>query len=202
MSRITIVAFALLLVVACGGSSDTDATVDGQPWSPLPDSPLSQREGAGAFWTGTEVIVLGGVDGPLLDPESEATSEPVAAGRDGAAFDPATGKWRRIADSPVQLRYPVGAVLNGIVYVLVDCHYLVDGAREAFLAYDIAKDSWQELPRPWLDYQPGGLVAAGEILVFGRIFFDPAVGSWDVLMPANPFGTDFHVGSRSGLARS
>jgi hypothetical protein len=55
-----------------------------------------------AVWTGHEVIVVGGQETPCPPNADCAVAEEDL--RDGAAFDPAAGAWRRIARAPV----PVG----------------------------------------------------------------------------------------------
>lgn len=62
-------------------------------WSVRPASPLGSRQGPVVAWTGRELLEIGGWEGK-------------AAPGDGAAFDPADGRWRRIAPAPV----PVGAL--------------------------------------------------------------------------------------------
>lgn len=57
-------------------------------WSKLPPSPLGQRIYPTVAWAGHELIELGGL--PRLGGH-------VAWARTGAAFDPATGRWHRIA---------------------------------------------------------------------------------------------------------
>ena len=56
-------------------------------WSELPPSPLGTRIYPVVAWTGRELIELGGLPGLGQDHWSH----------DGAAFDPATGRWHRIA---------------------------------------------------------------------------------------------------------
>lgn len=63
-------------------------------WSILPRSPLGTRFGATVLWDGHELLQLGG----------SASGRLGAAPRDSsAAYDPATGRWRRLARSPAAL---------------------------------------------------------------------------------------------------
>ena len=66
-------------------------------WSVLAASLLGSRQGPVLAWTGRELLELGGWGG---------NGGPV----DGAAFDPADGRWRRIAPAPV----PVGALAASV----------------------------------------------------------------------------------------
>ena len=68
-------------------------------WSVLAASPLGSRQGPVVAWTGAELLEIGGTGGN-------------AAPGDGAAFDPADGRWRRIAPAPV----PVGTAAAASVW--------------------------------------------------------------------------------------
>jgi hypothetical protein len=65
------------------------------PWDVSPPMPLEPRVGALVAWTGSELVIWGGVDwlGPL--------DEPARSFSDGAALDPVTGTWRVMATSPL-----------------------------------------------------------------------------------------------------
>jgi hypothetical protein len=60
----------------------------GDRWTVLPGAPIEARCHHSAVWTGRDLIVYGGYDGCG------------SGGRlpfgDGAAYDPATGEWRRL----------------------------------------------------------------------------------------------------------
>ncbi|MBK7396503.1 MAG: hypothetical protein IPJ34_09445 [Myxococcales bacterium] len=53
-------------------------------WSTLPAAPIDGRSAPAATWTGEEFIVFGGTIGEIT------------GARDGAAFNPTTGLWRKI----------------------------------------------------------------------------------------------------------
>lgn len=59
-------------------------------WRTIAAGPLSPRAGAPSVWTGTEMIVWGG-NGTVSGPQGLVN---------GAAYDPRTDRWRRIADAP------------------------------------------------------------------------------------------------------
>ena len=64
-------------------------------WRELPAPPLSTREVPLLAWTGTEVVMAGGVAVPdTADPDGSALA-------DAAALDPATGVWRPYPAPPV-----------------------------------------------------------------------------------------------------
>lgn len=77
-------------------------------WRRLADAPIRSRDGASVVWTGLELIVWGGLD--------VASGLPASGGRydaAGAAYDPTTGSWRRIADAPIEPREGATAVWAG-----------------------------------------------------------------------------------------
>ncbi|MFV2064858.1 MAG: hypothetical protein ACC726_15305 [Chloroflexota bacterium] len=78
-----------------------------------------------AVWTGDEVIVLG-----------------IRAGRDADvatnyAFDPASGRWREVAPSPLE---------TGGMAVWASDRLVVASSDRAAAAYDPVADCWQEMP--------------------------------------------------------
>jgi Galactose oxidase, central domain len=81
--------------VAGGGARADGAAYDpaGDRWSRLPPAPVAGRFGHAAVWTGSELLVWGG-----LRPVRSGTSEVALA--DGAAYQPATRRWRPIAPAP------------------------------------------------------------------------------------------------------
>lgn len=83
---------------------------------------LSPRDAPVTAWTGTDLVVVGGT----------AAAGPA---RDGAAYDVATGTWRRIADAPGPVDARQYAVWTGAEVVVA--------ATSGVYAYDPAADSWQ-----------------------------------------------------------
>lgn len=77
-------------------------------WRDIASSPLSPREQTAFAWTGHELVVWGGIS-------FTSGRETVA---DGAAYDPATDRWRSLAESPLTSRW--GATMawaDGLVIV-------------------------------------------------------------------------------------
>ena len=87
-----------------GGLSDGAAyDPEARRWRILDHSPLEPRVRAVATWTGKEVLVVAGT--PVQDGAATSNSQ-VPAGAaprviGGAAYDPATDRWRVIAPSPL-----------------------------------------------------------------------------------------------------
>jgi hypothetical protein len=197
------VAAGALLVTACGASDSAAPDSEKQPaaWQAVPPGPLSPREGALGLWTGREVLLVGGSDAPPCPPSAECTVPRVPPLADGAAFDPRTGAWRRIADSPVPFEWGEGIVLDSTAYLWIPGVTGRPKAEVAFLAYRIAEDRWQQLPLP-----PGdpdlfaGIVGAGERIVAYAysdergeqpdVAFDPATKAWSEL-PPDPLSPSF-----------
>lgn len=185
-----LVAAALLASTACGGGQDdppqpaaASASIPAG-WSVLPAPPFYRFRGA-AVWTGSELVYWGG--------ESEYGDE---VHGDGAAFDPATRTWRRLAPGPLSARSGGAAVWTGDeVLIWGGGHETTtsDGA-----AYDPEADEWRMLPdSPLGPRVPIGAVWTGaEMIVWGSssrsasrrdgAAYDPVEDSWRELPPA-PF---------------
>ncbi|MGH9036778.1 MAG: hypothetical protein ACRD0O_13525, partial [Acidimicrobiia bacterium] len=115
-------------------------------------------------WTGTEMLVWGGNPGV---PTAFGNNEFV----DGAAYDPATDKWRPMSEFPLSARFSARAVWTGELLVVwggaragdgEDPPPLADGA-----AYDPERDRWTVLPDSPLAGRMSPLAAAvdGDALI-------------------------------------
>jgi hypothetical protein len=100
-------------------------TAPARGWSPLPPPPLGAREDAPSVWTGEEWLVFGGRDG-------------IAAFADGAAYDPATDRWRAL-HPPIDMHPGAQAVWTGRLVVVL--------AKEGGWTFDPHGDEWADLPR-------------------------------------------------------
>lgn len=159
-----------------------DAELD--RWDALPPSPLANRQWHSAVWTGTEMVVWGGTDLVGLSGVDEE--------REGAAYDPASRSWRRLAVPPIAGRYRHLAVWTGReMIVWGGTPGRVDGA-----AYDPATDTWRFIAsspvagRHWATalwtgdrmFIWGGYdYAAGEANFGDGATYDPETDSWQVL---------------------
>jgi len=175
---------------APNGRAHAGASVDLEGnLAPLPEAPIRPRWWHTAVWTGEEMIVWGGACG-----RHEC--------RDGAAYDPEKGSWRRIAEAPMP-GYAHTAVWTGqelIVWGGSDDHesegtkgcvtsFIADGA-----AYDPANDSWSVLSASPLSARGwhSAVWMGSEMIVWGGATglgcdygypsdgaaYDPATDSW------------------------
>lgn len=189
LSRGAVAGIAAVIVLIVGivfvvAQDDPPSRVDagtgetqGGSWTQLPDPPLSPRVGASAAWTGSEVIVAGGWD--FRCPPTASCSLPTEDFMDGAAFDPAAGTWRPIADAPAAFHGIRPAVVDGKAFFLIECsvnefsrsddspvndHCPGTDEPVTLLRYDPVGDSWTQLPGP-----PNGrsyaLATAGSSLI-------------------------------------
>jgi hypothetical protein len=197
-SRRRLIGAAASCVVAAGlaasaatfpGSGDGDQIIADSPTTtdlPLDgtesaESPLVPRTGAAVAWTGQELIVSGGfVPSPTGDAgESETIG-------DGAAFDPTTGQWRPIADSPV------GAATSAATAWTGD-RMLVVGSSGGW-SYDPSEDEWSEMADPPFrlpdlvrDNQTFEMAWSGQALYIWRpstdemASYDPADDRWTTM---------------------
>lgn len=200
-----IAAGAALMLTACsapevqepsGPSAEEVAAEVG--WQPLAESPIGPRTGAHAFWTGSEVLVVGGTDDISCPPGADCVAGRPAL-RDGAAYDPTTGAWVEMPDAPVPMGTISGATVEGTLYVWAPS--FEDGAASAFLSYTPGDDAWIELDHP--PFEAGDymvLVSAGDQLVAVQsthelgmtpdLGYDPATEQWAEL-PPDPLAPSF-----------
>ncbi|HEY3530422.1 MAG TPA: hypothetical protein VGK78_14855 [Nocardioides sp.] len=183
--RLAVGAAAIAVVaVAIGGSmigSGRMAVGPSSPsgqWRELPAAPLSPRANAESVWTGHEVIVLGGETEPC-PPNADCAAGPSGL-RDGAAFDPTTNTWRRIASAPV----PVGP--GDRLLAAGDLVVLRSAGTSAWFVFDPARNHWlrlRDVPKG-----VGGLPSSYGSLVYalaGRqvVSYDASSGAWSTLPP-------------------
>ncbi len=143
--------------------------------APLPPAPIPAHNGSTLVWTGTELIVWGGI----------ADDQPCCSdSQDGAAFDPAAGTWRQIAPPPDGVRsgtllspagVRTGEGVSSAVVLWTGTEMLVwgDGTPDtASAAYDPANDTWRLIADP---PNPGSAAFwIGEAAVF---LGDPSLSS-------------------------
>lgn len=194
-----------LALASCGPAETREGPLTAQPaeggtWTKLPASPLAPRWGAHAVEVDGKLLVLGGTGAPACPPTADCITPKEPPYSDGAAYDPATETWTRLAPSPVPIGYASSAVMDETVYFLVapfrSSH---PTARDAFLSYDAARNEWSELelpPSP--DHRilaaTDSLVVAyqgsQESAVLGDFGFDPASRRWS-RMPADPLRASY-----------
>ena len=112
-------------------------------WRRIAPGPLSGRASHLAVWTGDELVIWGGY---LTRFEREHYDG------EGAAYNPDTDSWRRLADGPLPPGYDaMGAWTGDEVVVLVSPMGIEPEDYPKFAhaaAYDPASDRWRKLPRP------------------------------------------------------
>lgn len=177
----------------CGGALATGAAYNPatNSWQTLPPAPLSARYAQGV-WTGTEVIIAGGV-GP-----------PTASGgqtfADAAAYNPATRTWRRLAPTPEPRSGGTMIWDSTEVLYIGGTRVGANGPSADTLAFRPSADRWQHLPA--MDFGRSGFATVWtghQVLVWGGytgsfarpvipphgVAYDPAAGQWTAL-PLSP----------------
>lgn len=163
----------------------------GGTWRELSPMPLSPRWSPLAVWTGDEVLVLGGGIDPPCPPNADCAGPPDEMARDGAAYDPATNTWHRIADAPVDIGYWYRAVfVAGELVILGD---------DRWWAYDPGRDAWHELPAPRQQVRDTGTLATSED---GFVFVLSRSGALWALNVAREHWAQVPQGSPDGFRRS
>ncbi|NOY54954.1 MAG: hypothetical protein GXP34_03110 [Actinobacteria bacterium] len=107
-------------------------------WSPIPAAPIGGRSSMFNVWTGTELVVWGGMverDGMQV------------ADDDGAAYDPATNTWRVLAPSPLGGKDPGVGVWTGREMIIGGAGDATDGDL-GWASYDPVTDTWVKIPDP------------------------------------------------------
>jgi hypothetical protein len=140
-------------------------------------------------------------------------SQPAGGGRDrarvledGAAYDPQTDTWRRLAPSPIRSA-PSRTLATGLE---VDLDVAWTGTRmlvwngRAGAAYNPRRNEWKPLapppPQPWLP-EDTAVWTGNQLIVFGgpkAAAYDPRNERWTTLPPAPIAGRDRHAAVWTG----
>lgn len=165
-------------------------------WRKLPPTPLTPRIGAAGIWTGTEMIVAGGLA------NAAGTADHADPVTDGAAWDAATNTWHPIAAMPTTLAgLDPTSVWTGqemLVWSSDPASATRTGAREVVLAYNPSTDTWRSLPLTGLTPRAYAVTVwtGKELVTWGGLNsdfttaygdgarLDPVTGTWRVLPPA------------------
>jgi hypothetical protein len=158
------------------GTTPVTTTLAWQPVGSLPIPLRSTYSHAPSVWTGTEVVLVGALTHPGPDGSHQMA--------ESAAFDPATGRTRVIAEPPVALQdQMLGAVWTGHEILVVAPEWQPMGDRSfrppRALAYDPERNSWRTLGEapPLI-----GMVWAGDRVIGWTktvmVEFDPATDRW------------------------
>jgi hypothetical protein len=164
----------------CGSAQGTAARLATMTWSTAPSPPLTPRYGSTTVWTGTELLVWGGVDNQNGN----------TAFNDGAAYNPQARTWTPMPPSPLSPRLNAFAVWTGSQALFWGGNHsapLIDGAT-----YNPATRGWAMMPPSPLRADPqisDAVVWTGTemVVVEGQqaAAYDPADRSWQQ-MPRLP----------------
>jgi hypothetical protein len=181
------------LVVAVVGLARSD---EASGWRELPAPPLSPRELATGFWTGEDVVLVGGSDAPPCPPTAACSVASVPPLADGAAYDPAAGTWRAIPDAPIGFSWSEPELVDGSAYLWIPGEPGRPDAPGGFLAYRIDGDRWEQFELPTSDPGWYATLAAGSRIVAHThddaeverpdFVFDTETSAWSEL-PDDPF---------------
>jgi hypothetical protein len=180
--------------LAWGGTCCEDTSHDGfaynpgsNTWRKLPTAPVSPRRSASGTWTGRELVVAGGY--------KFGSSHTIMPFRDAAAYNPATGKWRKTAPMP-RSESGATAVWDGKEILFIGGSGQ-KGLTSRGLAYNPAANRWRLLPAmayPRFGFAAvwtgrrllvwGGLTASGTPPPHGEAY-TPATNKWTAL-PDSP----------------
>jgi hypothetical protein len=180
-------------------------------WRLLPSFPLQGRLRPALVWTGTEVLVWGGCAAtvPQCDDQASGADEL----DDGAAYNPATDRWRPISRSPLAPRDRPEAVWTG-QEMLVWGGVVPPGQGGSYgAAYDPASDTWRPLADGPLSARSnhtavwtgrrmlawgGELAGHGDQFLADGAAYDPATDAWNPLPAAPLAARDRHVAVWTG----
>jgi hypothetical protein len=132
----------------------------------VPKPPIPGRLGAGIAWTGREFVIWGGQNAVTLDKGLPTQMT------DGAAYDPATRRWRKIAGAPIEGRTDPIVHWTG-KEVLVWGGNGSGGDRFDGAAYDPGTGRWRSIASPSPDIR---FSASGRWTASGSDLFVTARG--------------------------
>ncbi len=199
IARAQLVVLLVAAVAACGCTDSETGEPSTGSWERLPDAPLSPRDTATALTIDGEALFIGGSDADPCPPNAGCAAPAEPPLRDGAAFDPVSRRWERIAKAPTGFAFAYGVVVDGATYLLAPGERGRPDAPTAFLRYRRAADRWTQLELP-PDARRRALVATDEqVIAYAEsdegsdvpdLVFDPASGEWTEL-PDDPLPPSF-----------
>lgn len=116
--------------------------------TPLPAAPIAARERASQVWAGNSLFIWGGSvadEAGATSPDLSPNGDVAEYLGDGAALDPATGRWTALPPAPLAPRMEAIAVWTGSVVVIAggrDGDQVLPDAA----VYDPEAHSWSTLP--------------------------------------------------------
>lgn len=154
----------------------------------MPPGPLEPRHSAVGAWLGDRWLVVGGASTRRCPPAAGCLPPERRPLRDGATFDPGTGRWQRIGDAPVGFDFATTALVGSVLYV-----HVPQGRTSTLLGYDVVADRWTRLPPPpgadvtILDTGGRLVSVSGSERSTVHAVFDPVERSW-LRLPPDPLG--------------
>jgi N-acetylneuraminic acid mutarotase len=156
----------------------------GDSWRKLARSPLAARSPAATAWTGTEMLVWGGVSAEAFY-------------NDGAAYDPARDTWRPVSPSPLSARNGVASAWTGQELLVWGGGDLDEGFADG-AAYDPATDRWRTIAEGPIPRRaaPVAVWTGREMVIWGGAdpalgvdhadgaAYDPATNGWRTIAPS------------------
>jgi hypothetical protein len=158
---------------ACAAPTGGDAHGDPGVWSAISGLGAPRGRTGGAYWIGTDLLVVGGSDGV-----ERGGDQPVS--HTGGLYDPVLDHWKPIAEAPVQADLFGAWIGNAFLAT----------AGAGLMRYDVATDSWSNVqPSGPPTCTLGGTPASSGAPVFfsgpsgcGNVF-DPSTNSWITVQP-------------------
>ena len=183
------------------------ARLEAGRWSTIPAAPVAPRTGEVVVWTGRELIVWGG---------SGLSAHGSLIYGDGAAYDPATRRWRLLRAAPLPPTTEASAVWTGREMVVFGGYVDVSpGAMQltnAAAAFDPVTNRWRLLPTPPVSPRASAIALwTGKVVVVlggggnasdaNGATFDPLTNKWQSIAAptrANGHSISWQVAVRVG----
>lgn len=176
-----------------GGDRVDEPAADVGRWTTIATSPLAPRTYETSVWTGEEMLVFGGNDAAPCPPNADCGGGLATRQfRDGAAYDPDTDSWRRIADTPIEFGVAQALLVGGEVVVVAQPAGRYEESQT--WTYDISRDAWRRGADAPAYGSLQGLAGDRVVMLGGGEpagwLYDPLADRWTAL-PADPLGDTF-----------
>ena len=162
---------ALHLQPADADGAVYDAATDS--WRTIDNAPIAGRRLATAVWTGSRIVIWGGID------------DDGRGLHDGALFDPSSGGWIKMADAPAEVSG------DGSAAVWTGTELLVWGgpAGSKGAAFDPKTEQWRLLPDAPIASRPidSATWTETEMVVWSNgdgAAYNPVIDKWRAIAPS------------------